>query len=137
MTQRNRDRKLATLWNQGYLCSVIAEKLGYANKSNVSHAARRLGLTARKRGGWSTGRNAIRKAQQVRGEARMLANLAKAEIKDHGPQPKMWRCMCGGPCLTGPEGHVGCLKRLWIAGVPISTLVRGAVHAGHTQEEVA
>jgi hypothetical protein len=101
MNQRNRDRKLATLWNQGYLCSVIAEKLGYRNKSNVSHAARRLGLVARKRGGWSTGRNAIRKAQQVRGEARMLANLERAELKPVGPFPTMWRCeICGGRSST-------------------------------------
>ena len=27
--QRDRDRRLVTLWTQGYLCAVIARKLGY------------------------------------------------------------------------------------------------------------
>lgn len=97
MIQRDRDRRLTTLWNQGWLASVIAERLGYSHGSNVSHAAARLGLKPR-----NFKRNPRKvSAKQTRGEAQMLANLAKAELKDHGPTPQWFRCeVCQGRSPT-------------------------------------
>jgi hypothetical protein len=114
--QRNRDRRLVTLWTQHVPTQEIAYKLGMRYKSSVSHAAKRLGLEPR-RGNRSnnlaTKANADRRLRQTRGEAQMLANLERAVLTDHGPVPVWYRCeICEGRSAT-------------------------PVHAGHTQEEVA
>jgi hypothetical protein len=103
-SQARRDAQLIKLWPTGSLCAVIAEKLGYNHASSVAHAARRLGLTPRrcKTGqGINAKRDAARRTERARGEARMLANLERAELKPVGPFPTMWRCeICGGRSST-------------------------------------
>jgi hypothetical protein len=42
--------------------------------------------------------------------AKHAAQVARADalaLKKNGPQPKYWRCSCGGICVTGPS-HTQC-----------------------------
>ena len=95
--QVNRDRKLATMWNQGYTTERIAKKLGYNHGSSVSHAARRLGLEPR----YELKNPRRTEPKQTRGEAAQLARCEAAEKRQQGPAPKWYCCeVCGGRSPT-------------------------------------
>jgi hypothetical protein len=102
------DRQITLLWNQGHKVAFIAQKLGFNHGSSVSHAAKRLGLPRRKD---FTARSttAATLASIKKREDACLVRLDQAikKAKPVGPQPKYWRCSCGGICVTGPS-HTQC-----------------------------
>jgi hypothetical protein len=107
MTQRDRDRRLVTLWNQGHQVSVIAQRLGFNHGSSVSHAAKRLGLPGRRRtANTNAATEASRIARQTQGEIAMMEHLAHATpSKPVGPIPTKFTCpRCGCRC-EWPQGH--------------------------------
>jgi hypothetical protein len=122
------DRQITLLWNQGHKVAFIAQKLGFNHGSSVSHAAKRLGLPRRK-DYIRRGTTAATLASVKKREDACLVRLEQAikKAKPVGPQPTQWRCgICAGASLDGPN-HAKCLKRLWLAGVPIRELAaRGA-----------
>jgi hypothetical protein len=107
--QRNRDRRLTTLWLRGLPSTEIAAQLGFYHGAGVRHAAQRLGLPKRRPGSdTSKATLASAHARQVRGEKAQLARLEQAEKRQHGPTPQFYRCQeCGG-VSEGRERHPRC-----------------------------